>query len=240
MVVTEGDGLASLVGEKRLGRVVPPGDVDAVAEALDSVLSERSDADRGERFASARWELRWSKALEPLDAYCRAPRRAPDRAENAWVALDAVRDEAPAKEQALVAEEFSSTARALSRAIGPTFKPRQRFTARYDRLCQIDVLVWFDPPLDGSTLVFTLAVADDPGHPLARVVVPAAQLRHDGWQRFEFRPLPGSRDREFEIRLELEHAPVSGINGGRSACGDVRGRARRRARATTSRSWPGT
>ncbi len=207
MVVTEGDELATLVGERKLGRVVPPGDVDAVAGALEAVLAEPVDDGRAERFAAARWDLRWQKAVEPLADFCRAPRRAADRAGDAWIANGPDRDDLPQKEQALVAEEFTSTARALSEAIGPTYAPRQRFTSRYDRLCQVDVLLWFDPPLDGSTVVFELRDVADSDDVLARVVVPAAQLTHDGWQRFEFRPIGRSRGREFELGLRLEHAP---------------------------------
>lgn len=207
MVVTEGDELATLVAEKQLGRVVAPGDVDGVTAALASVLDEAADEARESRFADARWDLRWSRAVEPLVEFCRAPRRAPDRVESAWVVSDPVRSDLPAKEQALVAQEFSSSARALSEGIGPGFSPRQRFTALYDRLCQIDVLLWFEPPLDGSTLVFELADASEPDIILARVVVPVAQLAHDAWQRFEFRPIERARGREFELRLGLEYAP---------------------------------
>lgn len=215
MVVTGGDDLARLVGEKELGRVVPPGDVDAVTGAILELLDAPDEPGRAERFAEARWDLRWSKAVEPLDAFCRAPRRAADRAGDAWVVAGPRRENAPRKDQALVAEEFSSTARALSEALGPTYSPRQRFTARYDRLCQIDVLVWFEPPLDGSTLVFELADAGQPTAVHARVVVPAAQLAHDGWQRFEFRPIARSRGCAFEIRLRLEHAPGTWDQRGR-------------------------
>ena len=207
VIATEGDELAALVHDQSLGRVVPPGDAAAVASAIEAVLGAPAEYQDPERFATARWELRWSKAVEPLEAFCRRPRRAADRAGGAWVALDAHREDAPRKEQALVAEEFTSSARAISEAIGPTFAPRQRFRARYDRLCQVDVLVWFDPPLDGSTLVFELADAADPDLVLARVVVPAAQLPHDGWARFEFRPLAQCEGRELDIRLRLDRAP---------------------------------
>ncbi len=207
MVVTEGDELASLVGERRLGRVVPPDAPEAVAAALVEVLEEPADEERARRFAEARWEFRWSKAIEPLDAFCRSPRRAPDRAGRAWVAADVSRDGAPRKEQALVAQEFTSSTRALSAPLGATYSAWQRFTASYDRLCQVDVLVWFEPPLDGSVLVFELRASDESASPLVRVVVPAAQLPHDGWQRFEFRPIERTRERELEFRLTLEHAP---------------------------------
>ena len=50
IVTSRGDALAEVVEERGLGRAVPPGDVDAYAEALDDVL----DRDR----ASLRSELR--------------------------------------------------------------------------------------------------------------------------------------------------------------------------------------
>lgn len=207
MVVTEGDELASVVSEKRLGRVVSPGDVTGVVNALAAILDEPAEAERETRFGEARWDLRWARSVEPLVRFCNAPQRAPDRMEGAWIAANAVRADLPTKEQALIAQEFSSSARSLSEAIGPKFSPRQRFTALYDRLCQIDVLLWFEPPLDGSNLVFQLVDPAVPDEILTRVLVPAAQLARDGWQRFEFRPIERSEGREFELRLALEYAP---------------------------------
>lgn len=223
MVVTKGDELAALAGAQGLGRVVPPGDVEAVASAIGDLLDEPEDPEREERFARLRWELRWSKAIEPLDAFCRSPRRAADRAGDAWVAGDGHREDVPQKEQALVAQEFVGSARALSPAIGPSYTPSQRFTACYDRLCQIEVLVWFEAPLDGSTLVFEIAEPGEQNPVLARVVVPAAQLPRNDWQRFEFRPIAHARGREFEFRLRLDHPPGPWDQRGRVAvwrCGD--------------------
>ncbi|MBM4266253.1 MAG: glycosyltransferase [Deltaproteobacteria bacterium] len=218
MVLTEGDELSSLVEEKRLGGVVPPGDEAAVAHAIEAVLDEPDPEGRTERVVSARWDLRWARVIEPLAEFCRNPHHAADRAGDAWFASpEPTRDSVPTKDQALVTETFVSDARAISEPLGPTFAPWQRFTATYDHLCQVDVLMWVEPPVDGATLVFELLALD--GAPeevvLARVAVPAPQLPHCDWQRFEFRPIAGSRGREFAFRLRIAHAPGAEASWGR-------------------------
>jgi len=80
MVVTEGDVLADLVGERGLGYVVPPGDVAAVREAVLALLAE-ADA-RGARAAAFRevaQEFSWERVARPLVAFCRDPRLAADK-----------------------------------------------------------------------------------------------------------------------------------------------------------------
>jgi hypothetical protein len=80
MVLTEGDVLSRRVSERGLGRVVPPGDDDAVAAAIADLL----DSPGGRKglepsFAAMRGEMTWSRAVGPLVAYLEAPLRAPDR-----------------------------------------------------------------------------------------------------------------------------------------------------------------
>lgn len=79
MVVTEGDTFADLVREERLGIAVPAGDLDALVEALDTVLydADFADAARG-RIAAVRERYLWTTALEPLLRIAREPRRAAD------------------------------------------------------------------------------------------------------------------------------------------------------------------
>jgi glycosyltransferase involved in cell wall biosynthesis len=65
VVCTEGDALAGLVAGRRLGHVVPPGDVGALAEAL----ARTADAGRAayaEALAAAAAERRWSRVAAPL------------------------------------------------------------------------------------------------------------------------------------------------------------------------------
>lgn len=79
MVVSAGDTLAEQVAAWGVGEVVPPEDVQALADALLRLLhdphAERQR--RAEAFARAREALRWSRVAQPLVDFCRAPRRAP-------------------------------------------------------------------------------------------------------------------------------------------------------------------
>jgi GT2 family glycosyltransferase len=79
IVATGGDSLAALIETTGIGITVPPGDVDALEAALFRILDD--DAFRGScRDAIERIvpEYHWSKVLEPLLGFCRAPARAPD------------------------------------------------------------------------------------------------------------------------------------------------------------------
>jgi glycosyltransferase involved in cell wall biosynthesis len=79
VVCTEGDALADLVAREGLGITVPPEDVDALADALSALLGDQARADRcRHEIARVADDLRWARVLEPLVAFCRDPRRAPD------------------------------------------------------------------------------------------------------------------------------------------------------------------
>jgi glycosyltransferase involved in cell wall biosynthesis/GT2 family glycosyltransferase len=222
MVVTAGDELASRVERDDLGRVVPPDDSAAVASAIESLLDAPDAAARSARIAATRASLAWSRVVEPLREFCAAPRHAPDRRGDAWFSSGGGREWLPRKEQALIAEEMVTDARAISPPLGPGFSPRQRFTAAYDGLCQVEVLFWVEPPVGDANLLFELSWAGDEPQLAARVLVPAAQLPHCDWQRFEFRPLHGSRGRDFELRLSLtETSSIAGAAGPTAAGGRV-------------------
>jgi glycosyltransferase involved in cell wall biosynthesis len=79
IVATAGDSLARLIETRDIGIAVPAGDVDALEEALFRILDDEafhaSCRTAIERVAPA---YRWSKVLEPLLEFCRAPVRAPD------------------------------------------------------------------------------------------------------------------------------------------------------------------
>jgi glycosyltransferase involved in cell wall biosynthesis len=78
-VATSGDSLADLIEHRGLGIVVPPEDVDALADALFTLLDDAVRADECRRQIRAIVpELVWAEALQPLVEFCRAPRRAPD------------------------------------------------------------------------------------------------------------------------------------------------------------------
>ncbi|MEX2256565.1 MAG: glycosyltransferase [Acidimicrobiia bacterium] len=79
VVATRGDALAELVETEGLGLTVPPGDVDALEEALYQILEDdelRASCRQAAEVVARRFV--WSEVLAPLVAYCREPDRAPD------------------------------------------------------------------------------------------------------------------------------------------------------------------
>jgi len=64
-----------------LGRVVEPGDVDGVAEAIVSLLDTPNlRVTYRSRFERAAAAYRWEVVTRPLVEFCAAPRLAPDKA----------------------------------------------------------------------------------------------------------------------------------------------------------------
>ncbi|HVF13753.1 MAG TPA: glycosyltransferase, partial [Acidimicrobiales bacterium] len=87
VVATRGDSLAGVIDQRGLGITVPPDDVDALVEALSTLLVD--DGRRASCSANAAAlvpELVWSRALAPLVEFCRNPRRAPDLTDRDMVA----------------------------------------------------------------------------------------------------------------------------------------------------------
>jgi glycosyltransferase involved in cell wall biosynthesis len=78
VVTTRGDATSDLVEAYNLGAVVDFEDVDGVAEAILRLSELPRDALR-EQFAEARETLTWEHTAQPLVAFCRHPRRAPDK-----------------------------------------------------------------------------------------------------------------------------------------------------------------
>ncbi len=216
MVLSRGDDLAARVEREDLGRVVEADDAAAVARAIEDLLDDPGAAERRARLERARVELAWSRAVKPLVEFCRAPRLAPDRDGRAFVAAPRRREDLPRKEQALVTEEFVGPARAISPPLGADgAEARQRFRARYPRLCQLDVLFWIEPPVEGEKVVFELFARDEEPRRIVRVAVAATQLPAVDWQRFEFSPQEDSQGREYEFRLRLERPAGLEAPGGR-------------------------
>src|SRR5262249_33472432 len=81
LVCTRGDALAELVEREGLGRVGAPEDEAGVADAILALLERPGlRTELAPRFAEVSAGLTWDRAVAPLAAYCRSPRRAPDRA----------------------------------------------------------------------------------------------------------------------------------------------------------------
>jgi GT2 family glycosyltransferase/glycosyltransferase involved in cell wall biosynthesis len=131
--------------------------------------------------------------------FCAEPHMAPDAERSAWVA-GVSREDAPAKEDALVADEFFSHVTAFSPSLGEGHECRQSFRAAFDGLAQIDLWLSTENAAGAGSLWFELRHA---GKRIARVTAPLGQVARDGWQRFEFRPIIASRGRDFEISLRV-------------------------------------
>ncbi len=79
MVVTDGDHFADLIRAEGLGIVVPAEDVDALADALETVLfDEEFAASARANIARVRERFRWSVVLAPLVQFMSDPRHAAD------------------------------------------------------------------------------------------------------------------------------------------------------------------
>ena len=84
MVLTAGDALADLVERRGLGLTVPANDVAALEAALFTALDDTARREEWKANAAAvAPEMTWPRVLEPLVAFCRAPRRAPDLVDQA-------------------------------------------------------------------------------------------------------------------------------------------------------------
>ena len=81
VVATGGDALAELIDTRILGITVPPGDVEALEEALFRVLDDEEFAVLCRKnIDGVAGEFTWTKVLDPLIRFCREPQRAPDLA----------------------------------------------------------------------------------------------------------------------------------------------------------------
>jgi hypothetical protein len=79
IVATEGDTFAGLILEHGLGRVVPEGDVDALAAALEECLYDPATAKSArDNVIDLRPRFEWANTLAPLAEFCRHPHRAMD------------------------------------------------------------------------------------------------------------------------------------------------------------------
>jgi hypothetical protein len=74
-LTTEGDVLSELVEQRGLGRALPPGDVSAWADAIESVIDDGSLRQTiAEHLVSVREELAWPRLAERVAHIAEAPR----------------------------------------------------------------------------------------------------------------------------------------------------------------------
>jgi glycosyltransferase involved in cell wall biosynthesis len=80
IVATAGDAFADLIAEEGLGRVVEPGDVEGLEQALYELLSDpQLIATCREHLERVRRRFEWPTTLQPLLRFCRQPAQAVDR-----------------------------------------------------------------------------------------------------------------------------------------------------------------
>lgn len=79
LVATAGDAMADWVKDEHLGLVVPPGDERALADAIETILSQGGRAAYTSAFERLRNSLRWANTVQPLLEFCLAPALAPDK-----------------------------------------------------------------------------------------------------------------------------------------------------------------
>ena len=75
IVCTEGDVMAEMVARHGFGIVVPAGDAEALADAIQRICTDAEFAATCRtRIVESRHLFRWSDAVEPLARFCRQPR----------------------------------------------------------------------------------------------------------------------------------------------------------------------
>ena len=79
MVVTDGDAMADWVKEHKMGLVVQQGDAQAMANAIESVLSMGGRQAYAPAFEPMRDRLRWQNVVAPLRQFCLSPHLASDK-----------------------------------------------------------------------------------------------------------------------------------------------------------------
>lgn len=78
ILTTEGDGMAELVGQERLGEVMRYEDVEGWKQAIRTLADDAAHrAAVRERVTAIAPDFRWSRAVQPLLDYCQSPYRAP-------------------------------------------------------------------------------------------------------------------------------------------------------------------
>jgi glycosyltransferase involved in cell wall biosynthesis len=81
VLATGGDALSETLAEQGLAHLVPPDDVDSVAQAILTLLANPAlRADCAPRFRQVAAFFHWEAVTQPLVAFCAAPYLAPDKA----------------------------------------------------------------------------------------------------------------------------------------------------------------
>ena len=79
IISTRGDTLAEWIASNRIGLVIPPNDVTAMADAILKLLNSKGKPSINQSFEELRKQLQWDIVAEPLIQFCLNPTIAPDK-----------------------------------------------------------------------------------------------------------------------------------------------------------------
>lgn len=230
--------LADYIRDYDAGWTVNPLDAKAIRAVIETILDDPGCVARKSINAQrlVRERLAWDRTIEPLDAFCREPRRhaghryptiirSVQQAEalekfaiRARPDIRRARRTAPARAVAVVKEAAKRVLRrqyvaetagrkvTAGRPLLRRHPQQQTFRAQAPDLCGIDVLIGTYSRLNSCDVV--LHLHDVPDAATARAVVTrnALTLQDGAFCRFEFPPLADSSDREFKFWLESPDA----------------------------------
>ena len=75
-LITEGDAMADIVGQNKLGQVVGYGDVDGIASAiLELANNPQGLIEIRDNFSTIQEDFYWDRVIEPLKRYCDSPKK---------------------------------------------------------------------------------------------------------------------------------------------------------------------
>ena len=79
MIITAGDAMSELVDKEGLGYSVLPGDVQAMTEAIEKLLSALDSNRFSTAFDRIREQFTWERVIQPLKVFCENPALTPDK-----------------------------------------------------------------------------------------------------------------------------------------------------------------
>lgn len=230
--------LADYIRDYDAGWAVDPLDANAIRSVIETILDHPDCIARKSINAQrlVRERLAWDRTIEPLDAFCREPRkhdghkyptiiRSVQQTEDleAFVAkarldIRRTRRTVPARIVAIVKEAAKRVLRYqyIVEAAGRKVTagrpllgrhPRpQTFQAQAPGLSGIDVLIGTYGRLNSCDVVLHLCDGQDEAIERAVVTLSALTLQDGAFCRFEFPPLADSSDHEFKFWLESPDA----------------------------------
>ncbi len=234
LISSAGDVFSELIDQRQLGLTVPPGDVEALAQAI---LKLASDAEFrktcAENVRDIAQEFEWEKVAQPLVDFCRAPQPAIDRNLEHQRALIDPTDDLIARIKPTVRRRRRSISARVTAQAKTTVKhllKRRYISVVGDRTIEAEGVLLRDQHreqlvsieranLTGfQVLIGTFGRANTcdvvlhvcaASTEVTKAHVNALQMNDGEWCAFAFPPLPDSAGRQFRVWLEAPDAIVS-------------------------------